>query len=55
MLALIEDSHLYRQAAQAAFAFSQDKTWSVCAEQYLDFAEQLLRDGNPRSWSPKDL
>jgi glycosyltransferase involved in cell wall biosynthesis len=55
MLALIEDSHLYRQAAQAAIAFSQDKTWSACAEQYLDFAEQLLRDGNPRSWSPKDL
>jgi glycosyltransferase involved in cell wall biosynthesis len=42
LLALMEDRRLYRQSVQAAYAYSQDKTWAHCAQRYLEFIESLL-------------
>ena len=46
MLAAIEDEAGYRRAVQAARAYSRDKTWYHCAQQHLDFIEQVL-SGTP--------
>jgi len=45
MLALMDDPVLYRRASQAAYAYSRDKTWPLCAQHYLDFIETILREG----------
>jgi len=42
LLALMEDRRLYLQSVQAAYAYSQDKTWAHCAQRYLEFIESLL-------------
>ncbi len=42
MLALVDDRSFYNRASQAAYAYSKDKTWPLCAQRYLDFAEAIL-------------
>jgi glycosyltransferase involved in cell wall biosynthesis len=44
MLALMDNPRLHRNAERAADAYSQDKTWPLCAQRYLDFIEFVLRD-----------
>jgi glycosyltransferase involved in cell wall biosynthesis len=42
MLGFMESSSLYTQAKLAAHAFSRERSWSRCAEQYLDFIDAVL-------------
>jgi glycosyltransferase involved in cell wall biosynthesis len=46
MIGLANDRSRYRRAVQAAYAFSQKRTWSFCAQQYVDFVEMLLSNHN---------
>ena len=46
MIGLAKDRSRYRRAVQAAYAFSQKRTWSFCAQQYVDFIEMLLSNHN---------
>ncbi len=46
MSSLANDKSRYRRAVQEAYSFSQKRTWNFCAQQYLDFIEEILNNHN---------
>ena len=50
MMPMVEDQWYHRRAVQAAYDYSRDKTWHRCAQQYVEFIEQVLSDTPHRTY-----
>jgi glycosyltransferase involved in cell wall biosynthesis len=44
MLGVVKDESHYRRAVRCAYEYSRNRTWSHCAQGYLDFIEEVLSD-----------